>query len=52
VHPEDRIAVEEAIERSRATSQTFEVEYRLLPAGRRNALADFARRYLRNDQGK
>src|SRR5213596_3634090 len=28
VHPEDRIAVEEAIERSRATSQTFEVEYR------------------------
>src|SRR6267378_6207811 len=30
VHPEDRIATDEAIERARAASQTFEVEYRLL----------------------
>src|SRR6266436_8583094 len=30
VHPEDRIAMEEAIERARAASQTFEIEYRLL----------------------
>src|SRR5437762_7325435 len=30
VHPEDRNAVDEAIERARASSQTFEFEYRLL----------------------
>jgi two-component system, LuxR family, sensor kinase FixL len=52
VHPEDRIAVEEAIERSRATSQTFEVEYRLLrPDGETRWLISRGR-YLRNDQGE
>ncbi len=52
VHPEDRIAVEEAIERSRATSQTFEVEYRLLrPDGQTRWLISRGR-YLRNDQGE
>src|SRR5436190_10966688 len=30
VHPEDRDAVDEAIERARPESQTFEIEYRLL----------------------
>src|SRR6266576_432950 len=30
VHPEDRNAVDEAIERARPESQTFEIEYRLL----------------------
>src|SRR5438477_9817292 len=52
VHPEDRIAVEEAIERSRATSQTFEVEYRLLrPDGQTRWLISRGR-VLRNDQGE
>src|SRR5207237_723506 len=30
VHPEDRNTVDEAIERARSESQTFEIEYRLL----------------------
>src|SRR5207253_90590 len=33
VHPEDRNAVDEAIEQARASSQTFEFEYRLLRLG-------------------
>src|SRR6266403_5083853 len=50
VHPEDRIATDEAIERARATSQTFEVEYRLLrPDGETRWLISRGR-YLRNDR--
>ena len=52
VHPEDRIATDEAIERARATSQTFEVEYRLLrPDGETRWLISRGR-YLRNDRGE
>ena len=52
VHPEDRIAMDEAIERARAASQTFEVEYRLLrPDGVIRWLISRGR-YLRDDQGE
>ncbi len=52
VHPEDRKIVDEAIERVRATSQTFEVEYRLLrPDGETRWLISRGR-YLRNDRGE
>src|SRR6266567_1461163 len=52
VHPEDRIAMEEAIERARAASQTFEIEYRLLrPDGETRWLISRGR-YLRNDRGE
>jgi len=52
VHPEDRIATDEAIERARATSETFEVEYRLLrPDGETRWLISRGR-YLRNDRGE
>ena len=51
-HPEDRKIVDEAIERVRATSQTFEVEYRLLrPDGETRWLISRGR-YLRNDRGE
>src|SRR5438132_8707143 len=50
VHPEDRIAVDEAIKRARATSHTIEVEYRLLrPDGETRWLISRGR-YLRNDR--
>jgi len=50
VHPEDRVAVDEAIERARASSQTFEFEYRLLrPDGQTRWLISRGR-YLRNDR--
>lgn len=52
VHPEDREAVDEAIERARATSPTFEFEYRLLrPDGETRWLISRGR-YLRNDRGE
>src|SRR5438552_14209806 len=52
VHPEDRIATDEAIERARAASQPFEVEYRLLrPDGETRWLISRGR-YLRNDRGE
>jgi two-component system, LuxR family, sensor kinase FixL len=52
VHPEDRIAMDEAIERARAASQTFEIEYRLLrPDGETRWLISRGR-YLRNDRGE
>ena len=52
VHPEDRIATDEAIERARAASQAFEVEYRLLrPDGETRWLISRGR-YLRNDRGE
>src|SRR5437870_4044405 len=52
VHPEDRKIVDEAIDRARASSQTFEVEYRLLrPDGETRWLISRGR-YLRNDRGE
>jgi PAS domain S-box-containing protein len=52
VHPEDREAVDEAIERARATSPTFEFEYRLLrPDGETRWLISRGR-YVRNDRGE
>jgi len=52
VHPEDRIATDEAIERARTASQTFEIKYRLLrPDGETRWLISRGR-YLRNDQGE
>ena len=52
VHPEDRDAVDEAIERARATSPTFEFEYRLLrPDGETRWLISRGR-YVRNDRGE
>ena len=52
VHPEDRVAVDEAIERARVSSQTFEFEYRLLrPDGQTRWLISRGR-YLRNDQDR
>src|SRR5438552_3872952 len=51
VHPEDRNAVDEAIERARASSQTFEFEYRLLrPDGETRWLIAHGR-HVRNDRG-
>lgn len=51
VHPEDRKAVDEAIERARATSPAFEFEYRLLrPDGETRWLISRGR-YERNDRG-
>jgi len=52
VHPEDRVAVDEAIERARVSSQVFEFEYRLLrPDGQTRWLISRGR-YLRNDQDR
>jgi two-component system, LuxR family, sensor kinase FixL len=51
VHPEDRKRVAEAIEIARATSPTFEFEYRLLrPDGETRWLISRGR-YIRNDRG-
>ena len=51
VHPEDREAVDEAIESARAASQTFEIEYRLLrPDGETRWLISRGR-YVSNDRG-
>jgi PAS domain S-box-containing protein len=51
VHPEDRDGVDEAIERARAESHTFEMEYRLLrPDGETRWLISRGR-YVRNDRG-
>ena len=52
VHPEDRNTVDEAIERARAKSPTFEFEYRLLrPDGDMRWLISRGR-YGRNDRGE
>jgi two-component system, LuxR family, sensor kinase FixL len=51
VHPEDRKGVEEAIKRARATSPTFEFEYRILrPDGETRWLISRGR-YVRDDRG-
>jgi two-component system, LuxR family, sensor kinase FixL len=52
VHPEDRKIVDEAIDRARASSQTFEFEYRLLrPDGETRWLISRGR-YGHNDRGQ
>jgi two-component system sensor kinase FixL len=52
VHPEDRKTVDEAIDRARASSQTFEFEYRLLrPDGETRWLISRGR-YGHNDRGQ
>src|SRR5207237_2897297 len=51
VHPEDRNAVDEAIERARASSQTFEFEYRLMRPERESRLLISRGRYVSNDRG-
>src|SRR6266404_3517128 len=52
VHPEDRVAVDEAIERARASSETFEFEYRLLRPDRQTRWLISRGRYLRNDRDR
>jgi two-component system sensor kinase FixL len=52
VHPEDQKIVDEAIEHARATSQTFEVEYRLLRPDGETLWLISRGRYLRNDRGE
>lgn len=51
VHPEDRKAVAEAIELARATSPTFEFEYRLLRLDGETRWLISRGRYVRNDHG-
>jgi two-component system sensor kinase FixL len=52
VHPKDRKIVDEAIDRARASSQTFEFEYRLLrPDGETRWLISRGR-YGHNDRGE
>jgi PAS domain S-box-containing protein len=51
VHPEDRNAINEAIERARSASPTFEFEYRILrPDGETRWLISRGR-YVKNDRG-
>lgn len=52
VHPEDRVAVDEAIERARASSQIFEFEYRLLRPDRETRWLISRGRVEFNDDGK
>jgi PAS domain S-box-containing protein len=52
VHPEDRKAVDTAIESARAGSRQFEVEYRLLRADGETRWLISRGRYLRNDRGQ
>ncbi len=52
VHPEDREALDEAIERARAISPTFEFEYRLLRSDGETRWLISRGRYVRNDRGK
>jgi len=51
VHPEDRDSVDEAIERARAESHTFEIEYRLLRPDGETLWLISRGRYVRNDRG-
>ena len=51
VHPEDRKRVQEAIEHARATSPTFEFEYRLLRLDGETRWLISRGRYVRNDRG-
>ena len=51
VHPEDRNAVNEAIEHARATSPTFEFEYRILRPDGETRWFISRGRYVKNDCG-
>jgi signal transduction histidine kinase len=52
VHPEDRLRIDEGIERARHSNQSFEAEYRLfLPSGETRWHITRGR-YLRNDHGE
>jgi len=51
VHPEDRSAVDEAIDRARDSSKTFEIEYRLLRPDGETRWVIARGRYGHNEQG-
>ena len=52
VHPEDRLRVDEELERARDVAQSFEVEYRLLRPDGETRWHIARGRFLRNDQGQ
>ncbi len=52
VHPEDRLKIDDAIERARSSTQSFEVEYRLLLPDGETRWHIARGRYLRNDRGE
>ncbi|HEV2842787.1 MAG TPA: MASE1 domain-containing protein [Chthoniobacterales bacterium] len=52
VHPEDRPKINDAIERARSSTQSFEVEYRLLLPDGETRWHIARGRYLRDDRGK
>ncbi len=52
VHPEDRLKIDDAIERARGSTQSFEVEYRLLLPDGETRWHIARGRYLRNDRGE
>lgn len=52
VHPGDRTAVEEAIDRARESGETFEIEYRLVPPTGETKWLFTRGRYLKNDRGE
>ena len=52
VHPEDRLKVDETIERARNSTDSFESEYRLLLANGETRWHIARGRYLRDDRGK
>lgn len=52
VHPEDRPKIDDAIERARSSTQSFEVEYRLLLPDGETRWHIARGRYLRDDRGK
>ena len=51
MHPEDRNAVDEAIERARAASPTFEFEYRILRPDGESRWLHLTRPLCENDRG-
>jgi len=52
VHPEDRLSVDEAVEQARNSTQSFEVEYRLLLPDGETRWHIARGRYLRNERGQ
>jgi PAS domain S-box-containing protein len=52
VHPEDRLRVDEELERARGVAQSFEVEYRLLRPDGETRWHIARGRFLRNDRGQ
>jgi len=51
VHPEDRLRVDEELERARDAAESFEIEYRLLRPDGETRWHIARGRFLRNDQG-